>query len=494
MLVRRGPNVLRHPQRLVGAGGQHRDQRHQDEQQHHDQRGRGGQARPAAEPRGSSSRMRDTPGPRRWPRAGSSGRTSRSSPGTRPRRPRPGGSGTHGGNADRSCLSLRGSRAHGLRGLRTAGRDGGPRAHVSSCRARMPPASKPGAAFASSSVDRLRSPAPSSAGAHFCDDTGPPVELEISAGTRARAGDIDGEGIDDGQTFVSRSGVSARAVASAGRFRSAGACAVSPVPTPRDWSRQDPVQYPDPGRRRTRPPLPPLHRRQHRDQAAPYRHALGRRARRGTASGAISCGATSRTTCRCAGSKRTARVTDVPQSVGLQQRQHLRLRGPAALVRARRAARRPLRAERHGDGHRREVPGEATELAERRRRASGRRHLVHRSDLRHPRQLRRLQGRVRAAGGRLPGRSEDRRRSTRSPTKSAGRTGSASRPTTRSSTSPTPARRERSRSGTSTARRCATASGSCSSTCRARARRRSPTASAATWTATSGPAPGLASR
>ena len=51
--------------------------------------------------------------------------------------------------------------------------------------------------------------------------------------------------------------------------------------------------------------------------------------------------------------------------------------------------------ERHGHGHRRQVPGQAAELAERRRRASGRRHLVHRSDLRHPRQLRRVQGRVR---------------------------------------------------------------------------------------------------
>ena len=40
------------------------------------------------------------------------------------------------------------------------------------------------------------------------------------------------------------------------------------------------------------------------------------------------------------------RVTRVPQPVGLQQRQHLRLRGPPALLRARRTPRRPLRARR----------------------------------------------------------------------------------------------------------------------------------------------------
>ena len=75
----------------------------------------------------------------------------------------------------------------------------------------------------------------------------------------------------------------------------------------------------------------------------------------------------------------------VPQSVRLQQRQHLRLRRTPALLRARQPARRPLRAERHGHGDRREVSGQASELAERHRRPSRRRHLVHRSDLRHPR-------------------------------------------------------------------------------------------------------------
>ena len=81
-------------------------------------------------------------------------------------------------------------------------------------------------------------------------------------------------------------------------------------------------------------------------------------------------------------------------------------------------------------------------------------------DLRHPRQLRRLQGR--AGDRRKPSTAWTARpgRSTRSPTKSASRTASAFRRTTRSSTSPTPARRATSRSATSTARRCATASAS----------------------------------
>ena len=121
----------------------------------------------------------------------------------------------------------------------------------------------------------------------------------------------------------------------------------------------------------------------------------------------------------------------------------------------------------------------------------GRRHLVHRSDLRHPRQLRRVQGASRSsrkrstASIRKTGQIDEGR-----PTRSISPTASASRPTTRSSTSPTPARRARSRSATSTARRCATASASPSSTSRAPARRPRPTASAATSTATSGPARG----
>ena len=53
----------------------------------------------------------------------------------------------------------------------------------------------------------------------------------------------------------------------------------------------------------------------------------------------------------------------------------------------------------------------APELAQRRRRASGRRHLVHRSDLRHSRQLRRVQGGIGNQGGGLPRRPGDRARS-----------------------------------------------------------------------------------
>ena len=79
--------------------------------------------------------------------------------------------------------------------------------------------------------------------------------------------------------------------------------------------------------------------------------------------------------------------------------------GPPDVLRARRAPRRPLRAQRRDHRHRRQVPGQAAQLAQRRRRAPRRQHLVHRSDLRHPRQLRRLQGRVGNQAGRLPGRS-----------------------------------------------------------------------------------------
>ena len=46
------------------------------------------------------------------------------------------------------------------------------------------------------------------------------------------------------------------------------------------------------------------------------------------------------------------------------------------------APRRPLRARRLGHGDRRGVPGQAAELAERRRRRTGRQHLVHRSAVR----------------------------------------------------------------------------------------------------------------
>ncbi len=75
----------------------------------------------------------------------------------------------------------------------------------------------------------------------------------------------------------------------------------------------------------------------------------------------------------------------VAQQRRQQQRQHVRLRGPPAFLRARHAPRRALRTQRQADGARRQVAGQAVQRAQRHRRASRRRHLVHRSRLRHPR-------------------------------------------------------------------------------------------------------------
>ena len=78
------------------------------------------------------------------------------------------------------------------------------------------------------------------------------------------------------------------------------------------------------------------------------------------------------------------RVTRVPHAVEQQQRQHVRLPGPPALVRAPDAARGALRARRLGHAHRRHVQRQAAELAQRRRAASRRQLLVHRSAVRRP--------------------------------------------------------------------------------------------------------------
>ena len=80
---------------------------------------------------------------------------------------------------------------------------------------------------------------------------------------------------------------------------------VSSTPSPRDYMRQDPIQYPDPD-------IIALDNRFRRyivgntvDPATSLSARCGRKARHGTASADISCGATFRTTSRCAGSKTT---------------------------------------------------------------------------------------------------------------------------------------------------------------------------------------------
>ena len=103
------------------------------------------------------------------------------------------------------------------------------------------------------------------------------------------------------------------------------------------------------------------------------------------------------------------RVTTFRNPSGYSNGNTFDYEGRQISLRARQPPRGALRAERHRDRHRREVPGQAAEFAERRRGASRRQHLVHRSVLRHPRQLRRVQGGVGDEGGGVSRRPEDRR-------------------------------------------------------------------------------------
>ena len=143
-----------------------------------------------------------------------------------------------------------------------------------------------------------------------------------------------------------------------------------------------------------------VHRRQHGDQAALHRHAVVRRA--GVERRRPLSGLERHPEQRADALDRGRRPRHgVSQSVRQQQRQHVRLRGPAALVRARRPARRALRAD-----------GRVTVIAEKfkgKRLNSpndivvhpGRRHLVHRSDLRHRGNYEGFKARAGDEGGRL---------------------------------------------------------------------------------------------
>ena len=109
----------------------------------------------------------------------------------------------------------------------------------------------------------------------------------------------------------------------------------------------------------------------------------------------------------------------VSRAVEQQQRQHVRLPGAASLVRAPAAPRRALRARRQRRRAGRRLRRQATELAERRRAASRRQLLVHRSAVRRAalrrraRCARRAEQRARrAAPARRPG-CRDRRRAAR---------------------------------------------------------------------------------
>ena len=128
----------------------------------------------------------------------------------------------------------------------------------------------------------------------------------------------------------------------------------------------------------------------------------------------------------------------LPHAVRLRQRPHRRPAGPARLVRARRPARLAHRDRRAHHGHRRQLPGQAAQLAERRGGEVRRLDLVHRSALRHPLRLRGPQGRRRRTATTSIASTGKAARSRASPTTSSARTGSRSRPTRRSSTSSSP--------------------------------------------------------
>ena len=100
----------------------------------------------------------------------------------------------------------------------------------------------------------------------------------------------------------------------------------------------------------------------------------------------------------------------LPPALQQRQRQHPRPPGPARHLRARHAPGHAHRVRRHHHRHHRQVRRQAAQLAQRRRRQVRRLDLVHRSAVRHPRQLRGPRGHARAADQRLPLRPQDRPR------------------------------------------------------------------------------------
>ena len=133
--------------------------------------------------------------------------------------------------------------------------------------------------------------------------------------------------------------------------------------------------------------------------------ADGPRGRSGSATAAACSGATSRTTASCAGTRRPARSA-FPQALRLRQRQHPRPRragsSPASTARGvSRARNMTARSSCLAD----RFEGKRAQLAQRLGVQVRRLALVHRSALRHPRQLRGLRRPSRAAAQRLPRRS-----------------------------------------------------------------------------------------
>ena len=151
-----------------------------------------------------------------------------------------------------------------------------------------------------------------------------------------------------------RSGVSRRAFLNTTLAGAAFMPALHQQPAPRRRRRRSsratgpaarPIRYPDPDIDRARQPVPPLHRRQHDDPPAPHRDAVGGRA--GMERRRPLPRLERHPQQRPDALDRRRRPGDgVPQSVRLQQRQHLRPRRPSAVVRARRPPRRALRTVR----------------------------------------------------------------------------------------------------------------------------------------------------
>ena len=168
---------------------------------------------------------------------------------------------------------------------------------------------------------------------------------------------------------------------------------ISPNATPRDWSGASspftiPIRISSPSTiasAATSSATPPS------SAFTPAR--CGPKVRRGMASAAISSGAIFPITSRCAGSKRTAvsRVFRNPSGYSNGNTFDFEGRQLSCEHGGRRVVR--YEHERHGHRDRRQVRRQAAQFAQRHRGSSRWRHLVHRSDLRDPRQLRGLQGR-----------------------------------------------------------------------------------------------------
>ena len=203
------------------------------------------------------------------------------------------------------------------------------------------------------------------------------------------------------RTLVGAVGVTAATLAAGKAFAQASPGPVAPPSTitqpPRDFSRNGaPTTYfTDPDILSVDPSFNALAPAQQRHPATVDRRAVVGRTgveRAGTLSG-VERHSQQPATALARGRRAGERL---PQPVEQQQRQHLRLPGPPAVLRAPDAPRGALRARRLGDRARRRLRRQEAELAQRRRAPSRRQLLVHRSALRRPALRRRARCRGRS--------------------------------------------------------------------------------------------------